>query len=159
MKKLKIMLALCVAGLAGLYGVNNLFNLQSAHAFVALVFSQQGHELYPAGLIPPLTAPVFSWTALIIIIALELLAAIFALLGAVRMIGAGSNATAFANAKGMAITGAGLGIFVWFGLFAAIGGAGFQMWQTEAGATALEGAFQYSVLCFLALIVLAGHDD
>ena len=159
MKLIKVLLAFSVAGLAGLYGIQNLVNLESAHGFVALVFSQQGHDLYPASLIPPITAPTITWAVLFVIIGGELLAAVLALLGGVRMLTAPAGSEAFAKAKQTAMLGAGIGVLVWFGLFAVIGGAGIQMWQTPAGANALAGAFQDSVLCFLTLIFLAGRDD
>lgn len=156
---LKILLTLCVAGLAGLYAIQNIVNLGEAHGFVMAMLSQSGDSLaYPDSITPPIASPAIGWAVLWIIIAGELLAALFALWGTAALFAARGEAQAFNAAKGKAMLGAGLGVFVWFGFFAVIGGAGLQMWQTPAGAGSLEGAFQYSVLCFLTLLFL-GQDD
>lgn len=156
---LKILLTLCVAGLAGLYAIQNIVNLDEAHGFAMLMLSQSGEGLaYPDSIIPSVASPAAGWAVLWMIIAGELLTALFALWGAAALFGARGDASAFNAAKGKAMLGAGLGIFVWFGFFAVIGGAGLQMWQTPAGGGSLQGAFQYSVLCFLTLLFLGQHD-
>jgi predicted small integral membrane protein len=43
---------------------------------------------------------------------------------------------------------------IWFGIFSAIGGAYFQMWQTELGTGALQGAFWYSMQNGLIMLVV-----
>jgi predicted small integral membrane protein len=43
-------------------------------------------------------------------------------------------------------------VAVWLGLFMAIGGAYFQMWQTELGINSLEGAFMYAMSSGLVLL-------
>ena len=47
---------------------------------------------------------------------------------------------------------------VWFGLFGVIGGAYFQMWQTEIGALSLEGAFQYAGMSGIVLLFVNMAD-
>ena len=49
----------------------------------------------------------------------------------------------FQARKYYVMAAAGVAIFIWFGLFSAIGGAYFQMWQTETGTGALQGSFWY----------------
>ena len=70
-----------------------------------------------------------------------------------------ADAATFNAAKKWGIVGAGLGVIVWFGYFHGIGGAYFQMWQTEAGANALMGAFQYAMMCGLVALLLMQKDD
>ena len=41
---------------------------------------------------------------------------------------------------------------VWIGFFVALGGAWFQMWQTEVGTGSLEGAFMFSMSSVVVLI-------
>ena len=40
-----------------------------------------------------------------------------------------------------------------------IGGAGFQMWQTEAGGVALSGAFSYAVMSALVMIIVQQKEN
>ena len=70
-----------------------------------------------------------------------------------------ADANSFNAAKTFGIRGAGLAVIIWFGFFSAIGGAYFQMWQTQAGAQALQGAFQYSMLNGLILVYLSMRDE
>ena len=60
--------------------------------------------------------------------------------------------TRFHAAKRFGLPACGLAVVIWFGLFMVIGGAGFQMWQTEAGGGALSGAFSYAVMSALILV-------
>lgn len=155
---LKISIAACAGIMATLYAVQNILNIEQAYGYVAFAFSQQGHEAYPFGLIPPITAAPLIWLALGIIISLEFAAGLLSLLGAFRMFLSRSDAPAFAAAKGTAMLGAGLGVIVWFGLFHGVASAGLQLWQTEAADAVLGGAFQYAVFCFLTLIFLAQKE-
>lgn len=154
-RHLKILIALCVAGLAGLYGIQNLFNISEAHGFVSLMLSQQERPAYPSGLIPPIGSGAIAWVILAIIILTELAAALCALIGAWHMFQNRNASDAFGRSKPLAMLGAGLGVLVWFGYFQVIGGAGLQMWQAQAGQGPMNGSFQFAVLCFLALIFLA----
>ena len=154
-RHLKTLVALCVAGLAGLYGIQNLFNISEAHGFVSLMLSQQERPAYPSGLIPPIGSEAIAWAILAIIIITELAAAVLALFGAWSMFKNRKAGDAFRNSKQVAMLGAGLGVLIWFGYFQVIGGAGLQMWQAQAGQGPMNGSFQYAVLCFLALIFLA----
>jgi len=160
MRLIKILLAAFVAIFCVLYAVQNIVNLQAAHGFVAYVASMADHTAYPAHFGPPITAPALTWTMLLIIIALELGAGLLAAKGAYDLLKA-RNATAedFNAAKSCAMAGCGIAIIVWFGLFSAIAGTYFQMWQTEAGLNALRDASMFSVQLGVVLMILALKDD
>ena len=110
--------------------------------------------------VPAVTSPILVWFMLSVIIVLELLAGLFLGKGAVDLFRArNSTADEFNSAKLYAIAGCGIGVLVWFGLFGALAGAYFQMWQTEAGNRALAGSFWYSMQLGLVWILLALKDD
>ena len=50
-------------------------------------------------------------------------------------------------------------MIIWCGYFTAIGGAYFQMWQTEAGNPVLRDSFQFVMMCGLIAVWLSMHDD
>ena len=159
LRLVKCLVALCVAGLAGLYAIQNLFNLSEAHGFIMAMLSQPERPAYPSGLIPPIDSPLIAGVILAIIIFTELAAACFAAIGAWEMYGARKNAQLFATRKSRAVLGAGLGVLTWFGYFQVIGGAGLQMWQEPLGQGPMTGSFYYTVLCFLALIFIAQAES
>ena len=157
---IKSVLALFVGLLCIIYALQNVFNLGGAFWFVETMASMSGHESYPNHLGPPVTAPGLVWAILWIIILSELAAGSFAIKGFIDMWGArNADADTFNRAKTFAIIGSLLGVVIWFGYFHAIGGAYFQMWQTPAGSQALQGAFQYSMLCGLIAVLLAQKVD
>lgn len=160
MRLIKILLAAFVAIFCISYAIQNIVNLQAAHGFVAYVASMADHDAYPAHFGPAITAPALTWTMLWIIIALEMGAGLLAAKGAYDLFIA-RNATAdnFNAAKSCAMAGCGVAIIVWFGLFSAIAGTYFQMWQTEAGLNALRDASMFSVQMAAVLLVLALKDD
>ncbi|MEZ5947607.1 MAG: DUF2165 family protein, partial [Hyphomonas sp.] len=149
---LKIAFAICVGLMAVLYAINNILNLEQALGYVAFSFGQSGHESYPAGIVPPITAAPLHWLGLIVIVATELCAGALALWGSFDMLRTRDDLAAFTRSKGKALVGAGLGVVVWFGYFHVIASAGMQLWQTEAAGPVLGGAFQYAVFCFLTVL-------
>lgn len=157
---LKCVLTLFVALFCLMYALQNVVNLQAAYAFVDLVVGMDGHEAYANHFGPAINAPALIWILLWIIIICEFLAGLLAAKGALDMWKARTSAGAtFNDAKKFGILGAGLAVVIWFGFFSAIGGAYFQMWQTQAGAQALQGSFQYAMLNGLVLVYLSMHDD
>lgn len=141
---LKIALTLFMALFCLFYATQNIFNLQSAHWFVATMLSMEGHEMYPGHFGPPVSNPVLAWSALWIIILLEYLAGFLAMKGAWDLWSArAATAETFQKKKYFVMASAGVALFIWFGLFSAIGGGYLQMWQTEAGTGALQGSFWY----------------
>jgi predicted small integral membrane protein len=141
---LKVVLALCVALMCSFYALQNVVNLQAAYNFVALMASMEGHVAYPDTFGSSITSPALIWLILWII----------DMWRARKMDGAAYN-----SSKKFAILGAGLGVVIWFGYFHAIGGAFFQMWQTQVGAQPLQGAFQYAVMCGMVMIYLSMQDE
>lgn len=160
MRFLKTLLICFASMFCLLYGLQNLMNLDASFSFVQQTLSMQGHELYPQSIGPPITSEIFVWTVLGAIIVLELLAGFLILRGAYDMFKAlKSTAADFQKAKHFAALGLSLAITIWFGLFSAIGGAYFQMWQTQSGNTVLEGAFWYSVQMAVILLILLQKDS
>lgn len=157
---LKITLVALVGLMALLYALQNLVNIQAAFQVVGIVLGMSGHEYYPASIGPAVTSPMLVWLALIVIIATELAAGGFALKGAWDLWSCRKAAPAgFNGAKRNALLGCGLGVIVWFGFFGALGGAYFQMWQTELGTMSMDGAFQYAASCALILIFVNMPDE
>ena len=155
----KIMLVASSSVMCVFYALQNLANLQPAMGFVGYVVSMDGHAAYPGHIGPAVTSPVVVGIMLAIIVALEFAAGALALRGTIDLLRV-RNATAdvFNESKTYALAGTGLAVFIWFGIFGALGGAYFQMWQTEAGANALQGAFQYAMLNGLAWVIVNSDD-
>ena len=157
---LKIVLVAFGALLCLLYATHNVVNAQAAHGFVAAVLGQADHVAYPDSIVPVITAPGVIWAALGFICLLEFTAGIVAAKGAWdRWAGRRADAAGFNAAKTWAVMGLGLGVVVWFGLFTTLGGAGFQMWQTQLGAASLGGAFQYTLQLGLVLLFVNMYDN
>jgi predicted small integral membrane protein len=93
------------------------------------------------------------------IIAFEVLVAAFAIVGTYRMIrNLRSDATSFNVAKKAICIALGLGVILWFGLFIAIGGEWFLMWQSEAW-NGQQTAFFLTICFLLFLVYISRHDD
>lgn len=155
----KIALVAFVSLMCLMYAAQNIVNLQAAHFFVTSATGMTGHEAYPSSFGPALTSPALAWLVLAVIIALEITAGLLAAKGAWDLWGArGGTAEAFNAAKGVAMLGGGVALVVWFGFFAVIGGAYFQMWQTQLGGGALSGAFQYAAQIGVVLLFVNSAD-
>lgn len=160
MRWIKIGLAASVAMMCVFYAVQNIVNLEAAYGFVAYVASMADHPAYPAHFGPAITSSPLVWAMLWIIITLEMLAGVLAAKGAFDLYRArNTSADDFQAAKRYAIAGCGVAVLVWFGLFGAIAGAYFQMWQHEAGNNALQGSFWYSMQAGLAWLLIAARDE
>lgn len=159
MRLVKIALVLFISLQALLYALQNLANINAAYQFVAYALGEQDHALYPSSIGPSITNSFLVWSALIIILAGEFAAAILAARGAFDMWSSrNAESAVFVSAQRFAALGCGMTMLVWFGLFMVIGGAFFQIWQTEAGAASLAGAFQYFVSGAVVLLVLQARD-
>jgi len=160
MRLIKIFLTLSVALFCTFYALQNIVNLQAAHGFVMYVASMADHAAYPAHIGPPVTAPALTWTMLFIIIGLEMAAGLLAAKGTYDLFQARKgSADDFNGAKTYAIAGCGIAILVWFGLFSAIAGPYFQMWQTDAGLNALRDASLFAIQNGIVLLILALKDE
>jgi predicted small integral membrane protein len=150
---LKIGLVICIGLQALLYALQNIVNLDAAYGAVAYVFSMADHAAYAAHVGPPVTWAPLIWVSLLAIIVGETLVGLLCFRGAWDMWRAREAAPGpFARATRYAVLGCGLALVVWIGLFMALGGAYFQMWQTEVGIASLEGAFMYAVSSAVVLI-------
>jgi predicted small integral membrane protein len=157
---IKIALAASVALFCLMYALQNVVNLEAAHWFVSYTTGMEDHDKYPSHFGPAVTAPAIHSIMLWIIILLEVAAGLLAAKGAVDLFRArNASADAFNAAKTYAIVGCGVGILVWFGLFSAIGGAYFQMWQTEAGGGALANATWFSLQLGVLWLVISQKDS
>lgn len=68
------------------------------------------------------------------------------------------DGASFNSAKTYAILGAGMAMIVWFGGFVVLGGALFQMWQTQIGTGSFEGAFIYGATSAFILLFVNSPD-
>jgi predicted small integral membrane protein len=156
---LKVALAAFVAIFCLMYAIQNIANLQAAYGFVALMAGMEGHVAYASHVGPSIHSPMLIWTMLWIIIALELLAGLLAAKGAYEMWQARKKSSSeFNDAKGSALLGCGIGVIIWFGIFSAIGGAYFQLWQTQAGGGVLNNAGSFVVQLGVIALLINAND-
>ena len=157
---LKILMTVSVALFCLMYALQNIWNLDAATWFVSYTTGMEGHDKYPSHFGPAITTPALHSIMLWIIIALEITAGLLAAKGAFDLFKArNGSADEFNGAKTYAIAGCGVGILVWFGLFSAIAGAYFQIWQTEAGGGALANASMFSVQLGIVWLLISQKDD
>ncbi len=157
---IKSALAAFVAMFCLMYAMQNIVNLDEAYGFVASVLTMSDQAVYPSHFGPAITSPALIWAALIVIITLEIIAGALAGKGALDLwMARKGDAATFNHSKTFAIAGCGVAVLIWFGLFSAFGGAYFQMWQTPLGGASLVGAFQYSVLNGLVLLIIQSPDE
>ena len=143
-----------------LWAVQNLVNLESAYGSVAYVLSNADHVAYPKSVGPAITSPALVWLALGVILAGEFATGLLAAKGAWDMFARRhASAAEFHAAKRFAVLGCGMAVVVWFGIFTVIGGALFQMWQTEIGDASFTGALHYAIINAAILIFLEMPDD
>jgi predicted small integral membrane protein len=159
MRYLKIFAALFI-GLIGLLAFfNNLFNIVSAQSFVTAVISAPEQPYYKV-IGPTFAAGWQGWIGLLLIMAGELAAGIFGVMGAARMFGTRSAASSdFQNAKALAIAGGAIGVLVWYGFFIVLGETYFNMWQTEIGLGSVNGAFRYGTVCAVLMFFISMRDE
>lgn len=156
---LKVCLVVFVALFCLMYAGQNLVNLNAAFNFVADIVAMGNQVVYPASFGPAVDNPTLVWMLLFLIIALEIIAGLLAARGAWDLWGARhADAAEFNQSKTNAILGCGMAVIIWFGLFSTIGGAYFQMWQTDVGSAALQGSFQYAVLNGIVLVFVNMTD-
>ncbi len=157
---LKIVLVIFV-GLQGLlYVAGNLANWDAGLGAVGYVLSMQGHEVYDARIFPAVTGSIGVTLAYLLILTGEFLVGALSLKGAWDLWRArAASAVAFDAAKTYAILGTGMAMVVWFGGFIVIGGALFQMWQTQVGAGSMDDALIFAATGGLVLLIVSRPDD
>ena len=150
---LKVVLVVCVGAQALFYALQNVVNLDAAYGAVAYVLSMADHAVYSNHFAPPVIRAPLVWLALVAVIAGETLAGVLCGYGAITMWRMRrASAGVFLGASQTAVLGCGVAVVVWLGLFMAVGGAWFQMWQTEGGGNSLEGAFMYALSSAVVMI-------
>lgn len=157
---LKILLVLLIGVHGLIYALQNLVNLDEAHAATGYVLSNQGHEVYPDTMFFAVTSPILHWCVLWLVIVGEFAIGYFGMKGAYDMFTArGDTAERFHAAKLNGVVAAALALIVWFGLFMTFGAAFFQMWQTELGAGSMEGSFMYSMASAVTMMFVYVTQD
>lgn len=157
---LKILLVLAIGAHALIYALQNLANLDAAHAAMGYVLSNAGHEVYPDTMFFAVTSPLLHWCALWLVIAGECAIGYFGFRGAWDMFAArGGSAEQFHAAKSNGVIAAALALLVWFGLFMTVGAAFFQMWQTELGSGSMEGSFMYAMASAITMMFVYVTQD
>ncbi|MGA7297583.1 MAG: DUF2165 domain-containing protein [Rhodanobacteraceae bacterium] len=156
---LKIVLVVFVGLQGWFYVAGNLANWSAATGAVGYVLGMGGHDVYGTNIFPAITNTTLVAIALLIIVSGEFLVGALSLKGAWDLWKArNSDADAFNAAKKYAILGAGTAMVVWFGGFIVIGGALFQMWQTQVGSGSFNGAFIYAGTSALVLLFVNSPD-
>ena len=157
---LKIVFVASISLLCLFYAAQNIANLDACYQAFAYVLGAVDHNIYPDSIFPAIQSPVVIWLALFLVVALEFIAGILAAKGAWDLWGARKlPASDFNRAKTYALAGCGMGIVVWLGFFAVLGGALSQMWQTEIGGASMEDAFQFFAACALIFLIVNSTDD
>jgi predicted small integral membrane protein len=156
-RQLKALFAALLGLMAAIYAVQDLVNLPQSYAAFASVLGQADHPAFPKSLFPSLGSPLVEIAAWVTILC-EAGTGLLLLLGAWRLWSARKDTGAFEAAKGTAKLGAAAAIVTWFGLFGVIGGAAFQMGQTQLGSGSLNDAFKFSVWGFFLLLYLNQRD-
>jgi predicted small integral membrane protein len=156
----KILLVLFIGLHALIYALQNLANLDEAHAALGYVLSNADHQVYPNTLFFAVTSPMLHWAGLWLVIAGEIAVGFFGLKGAWQMFAVRNDtAERFHAAKMSGVLAAGIALLVWFGFFMTFGAAFFQMWQTEVGAGSMEGAFMYSMASAITMMFVYVTGD
>lgn len=155
----KIALAAFASLFCIFYAIQNIMNLGAAEWFVGTMTAMEGHEAYSNTFAFSVTSPILVKLMLWVIILLELVAGLLAGKGAIDLIiMRNGSSQQFNAAKAYVLAGTGLAVVVWFGVFGALGGAFFQMWQIEAGASALRDASLYALQHGVVWLIIRADD-
>jgi len=156
---LKILLVVFV-GLSGfLFVAGNIANWSAGVELVRYVLSMEGHKIYNTHIFTPVTNSALVIIAFLVILMGELLVGALSFKGAWDLWNARKgSANEFNAAKTFAILGTGMAMVVWFGGFVVVGGALFQMWQTQIGAGSFDDAFVYAASAGLVLLFVSNPD-
>jgi len=156
---IKILFGACVSIYMILVCFNNITDYETNHQFVCMV----------AGMDDVFSKAHTGWRAIHdnvlvhimynFIIGLEMIVAVLVIAGTLRMVRSfKASASGFTQSKRGLLIGVALGVVLWFGLFIAIGGEWFLMWQSKTW-NGQQTAFFLTICFMLFLIYLNGHDD
>jgi predicted small integral membrane protein len=156
----KIILVVFV-GLNGfIYFAANIANFEAARGAVSAVISMPERPWYPVALVPAMEGAAAATLALSVILTGEFLVGALSLLGAWKMFAAVNKPPAeFHASKTLALAGCAMALVVWFGGFTVIGGALFQMWQTELGQSSLGDALKFFAGSGIVLLWLSVKEE
>jgi len=159
-RTLKAAIVLAGALMCIFYATNNVTNLELMHGILAFVMSNQDHTVYPSAFGPAITFGPLIWLAVGTVLLGEYAAGLFLLKGSWDLFSTrGKSADEFQAAKNVALIGCCIGILTWFGLFMTVGGAYFQMWQTEMGILSQGDAFRFAAMFGLVFLIVNARDD
>jgi len=157
---LKSFVMLAVAMLCIFYATNNVANIGNMYGALAYVLGNQEHTAYPVAFGPAVTFGPLIWVAVVVVLIGEYGAGLLALKGSWDMFRArGKSADEFQAAKTSALAACLVGILTWFGLFMAIGGAYFQMWQTVVGQGSQADAFRFAAMLGIIFLIVQSRDE
>jgi predicted small integral membrane protein len=157
---LKSLLVLTIGVHALVYALQNVANIAQAQGAIAYIMSGADNQAYPNTMFFKTASPALAWFALVCILAGEISVAFFGIKGGWDLFKT-RNGTAeqFNAAKSGGLWAAGLALLTWFGLFGVVGGAFFQMWQTEAGDNSLRGAFFFALASAITMLFVMLSPD
>ena len=157
---LKSLLVLFIGLHALFYALQNVANLNEAHAALGYVISGADQAAYPHTLFFKSDSSSLHWAALVLVLIGEFSVAFFGIKGGWDLFAA-RNGTAeqFRAAMSAGLWAAGLALLTWFGLFMTFGSAFFQMWQNEVGDGSLRGAFYFATMSVLTMLFVFLTDD
>lgn len=146
--------------MALIYAVQNVANLNGGmYASFAYVLGQADHVAYANSVVPAISHPLMIWLPLLLVLALEFISGGLMALGALAMWRTrNASSEQFNASKRHAVNGIGLAIICWFLLFGVMGGALFQMWQTQIGSGSYNGAFQFTVYGLVLFAIVSLED-
>ncbi|MCJ2177124.1 DUF2165 family protein [Novosphingobium album (ex Hu et al. 2023)] len=155
---LKALVALVLGAMAILYVIHNIANFGAAQAFFAYVTSHADQEAYPVTLLPIPPSPLVL-AAMALVFALEIATGVLLLWAGASMIKGRDGTAPFEKGVCLAKIGIGCALANWWGLFQAIAGAGYQMWQIEAGRDPFYSSLLFGTMYMLFLIVLNQRSE
>jgi len=157
---LKCLIVLAAAMLCIFYAANNVANINNMYGVLSYVLGNQEHVVYPSSFGPSITMPALIWAAMIAVLIGEFGAGALALKGSWDLFRARrKSADDFQKAKTTALIACLVGVITWYGLFMAIGGAYFQMWQTEIGMASQADAFRFAAMLGILFLVVQSRDE
>lgn len=157
---LKSLLVLFIGLHALFYGLQNIANIDEAHAALGYVISGADQTAYPHTLFFKSSSSLVHWATLAVVLSGEFAVAFFGIKGGWDLFAARKGTAAeFHAAKSAGLWAAGLALLTWFGLFMTFGGAFFQMWQNEIGDGSLRGAFYFASMSALTMLFVHLTQD
>lgn len=152
---------MAIIGLHALfYALQNVANIEAAHASLAYVMSGADNTAYPNTLFFKSDNAVLAWVALAVVLVGEFATSVFGLKGGWDLFAArNAEAAEFHAAKRTGAIAAGFAPLTWFGLFMTFGAAFFHMSQTQVGDGSLKGAFMFAMASVVTVLFVYHTPD